>query len=205
MNSLKLITGPTSYPVSLAEAKEHLRVTEDDEDLLIEALITAACQYVEEYMGRALHSQTFDLYLDQFPTEQSVLPKQITLPRSPLIEVVDVFYSDTNSSEQTFADTDYTVDAASEHPRVVLLESTSWPSTRGGANAVRIRFRSGYVDTNNSPATGEVPEVIRSAILLMIGHLYANREGVIVGQTVAELPLGIKALLDMKRVDISLA
>lgn len=205
MNSLKLITGPTEYPVSLDEAKEHLRVVDSDEDVLIQAFIKAATQYCEEYSGRSMFSQTFDLYVDQFPVTGSPYPSSIILPRSPLIEVTGVFYRDSADAEQTFGTSNYYVDSAGEPPRISLVGSGSWPTTRSGDNAVRIRFRAGHVDNSNSPATGETPEIIRAAILLMLGHLYANRETVVIGQTAIELPLGVKALLDMKRVDISIA
>lgn len=205
MNSLKLVTGPTVWPVSLDQAKGHLRVVEDDDDLIIESFIKASCEYAEEYMGRALYAQTFDLYVDQFPVTGSPLPSAIVLPRSPLLEVVGVFYQDSNDDEQTFDAANYTVSDGREPPRITLLGTSSWPTTRSGAQAVRIRFRSGYVDNSMSPAVGEVPWTIYAALLLHIGHLYANREAVVIGQTAVELPLGVKSLLDMKRVDISLS
>ena len=67
MRGLTLVTAPASEPVSLAEAKAHLRIEAADDDSLIGALITAARQSAEAHMRRALMSQTWRLSLDRFP------------------------------------------------------------------------------------------------------------------------------------------
>lgn len=203
--ALKLVTGATVNPISLEEAKEHLRVEDDDEDTLIELLIGAATKHSEKFMGRALYAQTWDLYVDQFPGEGDVYPDVIKLPLSPLLDVVGVFYRDASDVEQEFAAASYLVDEASEPARLVLGNSGSWPTTRDGANAVRIRFRAGYVDNALSPAVGAVPDDIRSAILLYLGSLYAHRETVVIGQTATAMPWGAEQLLRMNRVDLSMA
>ncbi|QIL69568.1 phage gp6-like head-tail connector protein [Diaphorobacter sp. HDW4B] len=41
---------------------------------------------------------------------------------------------------------------------------------------------------------------IKAAILLTLGHLYANREDVVAGQTVAQLPFGARSLLRPHRI-----
>lgn len=203
--ALKLIAAATTNPISLEEAKLHLRVEDDDEDTLIEVLIAAATKHSEKFMGRALIAQTWDLYVDQFPAEGDVNPGVIKIPLSPLLEVVGLFYRDASDVEQEFAASSYLVDDASEPARVVLVNSASWPTAREGANAVRIRFRAGYVDNSMSPQEGEVPADIRSAILLYLGSLYAHRETVVIGQTATAMPWGAEQLLRMNRVDLSMA
>lgn len=203
--ALKLVTAATANPISLEEAKLHLRVEDDDEDTLITILISAATKHSEKFMGRALIAQTFDLYVDQFPAEGDVNPAAIRIPMSPLLDVVGVFYDDASDVEQEFDAASYLVDDASEPPRIVLVNSAAWPTTREGANAVRIRFRAGYVDNSVSPEVGEVPEDIRSAILLYLGSLYAHRETVVIGQTATAMPWGAEQLLRMNRVDLSMA
>ncbi|KQV78478.1 hypothetical protein ASD15_21945 [Massilia sp. Root351] len=51
---------------------------------------------------------------------------------------------------------------------------------------------------------GDAPKVatasVLAAALLMLGHLYANREDTVVGVSVAELPMGAKSLLSSYRV-----
>lgn len=202
---LKLVTAPTEFPVSLVEAKLHLREDFNEQDDLINILIAAATSHAEQFLGRALIAQTWDLYVDQFPISTDTLPNEIRIPKPPLIAVTGVFYRDSSDVEQEFASSSYTVDDSSAPARVVLASSASWPTTRTGANAVRIRFKAGYLDNMVSPASGEVPSDIRSAILLQIGALYANREQVVVGQTNSQLSWGAEQLLRLRRADLSMA
>lgn len=155
----KLITPPAIAPVSLAVAKERLRVDVSDEDDKITKLIAANTAYAERFMGRALIDQTWELILDKFPTNE------IKIPLPPLIEVVSVKYDDGAGDEQTVSTGSYTVDAVSEPGWVV--PASSWPATFDGVNSVRVRFRAGYID-ENSPAGHSVPEDIINAILLRV-------------------------------------
>ena len=67
MRGLTLVTAPASEPVSLTEAKAHLRLDSADDDSLITALIRSARETAEAHMRRALVSQTWRLSLDRFP------------------------------------------------------------------------------------------------------------------------------------------
>ena len=172
---LKLITPPAELPVTMAEAKEHLRVDVSDDDTTIDLYVRAATGAAEEWLGRALIDQTWELTLDEFP------PNELRIPRPPLIEIVSVIYDDAAGDEQTLNAASYTVDSSSE-PGWLTPASGAWPATFAGINAVRIRFRAGYLD-NASPAVQNVPDNIRNAILMAAGDYYANRETMIVGQT----------------------
>ncbi len=202
---LTLITTPANPVISLADAKLHLREVDDDQDTLIALLVEASTKYAERYTGRAFIDQTWDYYLDEFPADDD----GIEIPLPPLIEVVGVFYTDTAGAEQEFAAADYIVIGAhgrdNRRARISLPATGTWPTPRVAESAVRIRFRAGYLDTANSPATDDVDEDIKAAILLHLGSLYAHRETVIVGQTATQAPWGAEQLLRMKRVDLSMA
>jgi uncharacterized phiE125 gp8 family phage protein len=198
--ALKLITPPASSPITLAEAKAHLNVDYTDDDVLIQTMIDAATAHVDGpvgFLGRAIIDQTWELTLDEFPTAE------IVIPMPPLIEVVSVKYDDSSGTEQTISALDYVVDNASEPARVWY--ATTWPTTFTGINAVRVRFRAGYLDTSVSPAVATVPADIKAAIKLYVGSLYGNRETEMVGASVAPMPWSAEQLLRRKRIDLSMA
>lgn len=199
--ALKLITPATDTPISLQEAKDHLRVNHTDDDALIALLIKSVTDYVEGpygFLARALINQTWELTIDSFPTNE------VKIPLPPLIEVVSIDYDDAGGMAQTLSNGLYYVDTVSE-PGWVLPIAGGWPSTFDGINAVRIRYRAGYVDNSVSPAVGEVPFDIKAALLLYIGSLYEHRETVVIGQTATQLPWGAEALLRGKRIQLSMA
>ncbi len=170
-------------PVTSTEAKTHLRVTGTDDDTLIGTLITAARQYVENYLNRSLITQTWEWRLDGFS------PWTLIVPMAPLISVTSIQYVDGEGTTQTLASTEYTVDAKSEPGRITPAYGKSWPTTRYQMNAVTITFQAGY------GAAAAVPSPIKQAVLLVIGEMYAHREASMVGAPIVELPLGVKALL----------
>ncbi len=196
MSGLKRVVDPASDPVTLDEAKKSLVVDFTDDDELIEAFIAAASEYAENFQGRALIDQTLDLFLDAFPVGS------IEIPKPPLIEIVGVFYRDSNGDEIEFDE--FEVDDASEPARIYLLNSGSWPTAASRLNAVRIRFRAGYLNSD-SPPTENVPSSTKAAIKLIVGTLYAQRETIVIGQTVTNVPWSAEQLLRQKRIDLSLA
>lgn len=186
--ALKLITGPTVEPLTLAEAKLHLRVDGSDEDALITPLITAARRMAEQRSGRALCSQTWELALDAFPASA------IALPLPPSQSITSIKYLDPAGAEQTLASDQYALDNYGSQHWVLPAQDVTWPDTLDAANAVKVRFVAGY------GAAADVPADIRAWLLLAIGTLYARRETVVDGQA-AELPGGFwQSLLDPYRI-----
>lgn len=161
----KLITQPSSEPISLDEAKEHLRVTGSDEDRLINNLITAVRQEAESYLNRLLIEQTWDLYLDEFPEED----EEIVINKVPVTAITFIKYYDSDGALQTWARTNYDLDHYNEPSRVYPAYGISYPTPRVIKNAVNIRFTVGYGDS------GDVPDAIKSGMLLYLSYLYDNR------------------------------
>lgn len=196
--ALKLITAPAGYPVSLAEAKKHLHEESSNQDTLITLFLGAATKHCEKFLGRALIDQTWELTLDEFPTNE------LKIPLPPLIEIVSVIYINSDGDEVTLTEgTDFTVDNVSE-PGWIVPVNGSWPSPFEGINSVRVRFRAGYLDSS-SPPVANVDEDIVAAVLMTLGTLYANRETVVIGQTAVVLPFGAEQLLRFRRIDLSMA
>jgi len=208
---LKLVNAAVETIISLDEAKAHLRVDHDDDDDLIGALIDAVVSYVEGprgYLARALAEQTWDLTLDGFPDSgfrggsyrgghhHLHNHHMIEVPLPPLIAVEGVFYRASNGDEIEMSASAYLVDAASEPGRISLASGQCWPSVCPGLNAVRVRFRAGYLDTS-SPPVFVLPGNIKVALLMFLSTLYENRSESEVGlrAQAIQLPFASAALL----------
>ena len=187
----KSVTGATSAtePITLTEAKLHLRVTETADDSLISSLITAARQYAEPYTRRCFITQTKTLAFDSFPASN-----EIRLPWSKLAGITSITYYDTANALQTLDAANYLLDTVNEPGRVRLISTESWPSVYDRINAVTITYTAGY------GAAADVPEGIKAAMKLLVGHWYENREGVITGTIVTEMKMAVDALLSFYRV-----
>lgn len=178
--SLKsLVSGPATEPISIAEAKSHLRVDGPDEDLAISNLITEARQYCERLTNRAFGVQTWDMWTDRFHPA-------VEVPKPPLSSVTSVTYTDTDGNSQTATGSIYTVDADSIPGRVYLAYNQSWPSTQSIPKAVKIRYVAGSSTT---------PGPVKRAMLLLIGHWYNNREDQIIGTVATSIDHAARNLL----------
>lgn len=183
MASISVVTQPTEEPISLSEAKLHLKQDSDADDSLISSLIVSARQYCESYVGQQLVTATRRLKLDCFSGWR------IELPYPPLQSVTSVVYLDTGGNSTTLSGSDYTVDIYSMPGFVEPAYSKVWPTTRGVSNSVTITYVAGY------GAALAVPDAVKSAMKLLIGHWYENRESVNVGNTTTALEMSVDALL----------
>ena len=151
---------------------------------MVQALLAAAREYAEHYTQRSIGAQTLELALDSFPSS----PPGIELPLGAAT-LTSIKYVDTALVEQTISNTLYTLDDYSD--KHWAIPASVWPTPADVANAVKVR----YVTPAAIPAAG------RAALLLLVSHLYQNREAVNVerGVVPAEVPFGVKALLDTFR------
>ena len=179
---LQLVTPPAQEPVSLIEAKAHLRVDFSDDDLLITSLISAARQAAETLTGRQIVTARWKLILDCFPGPSlmgvpaglpfSLPGHAVLLPKCPVQSVFAIQYLDMSSSTQIMPSTDYTVDIACEPARITPVFGKIWPICLPQIGAVAITFDAGF------GAAAAVPEGLKSWIKLREGSLYAHREEV---------------------------
>lgn len=161
---LKLKTAPAIEPITLDEAKLHLKVDTADDNALINALITTTRQLAERETKRAFITQTWEMFLDYAPPE-------IDIPKPPLQATgLSIKVIDEAAAESVVNAASYDVDASENSPgRVKLRSGCSWPSHRGFASFI-IEFKAGYGDT----AT-DVPEALKQGLFVLIGHMYENR------------------------------
>lgn len=186
-----LLTGPTMEPVSLDDIKNHLRVDLADDDELITAYMLTARRTCERIGRKKFVSQTWDLWMDSFVGVGTIqLPKSM----SPLGSVVHVKYWDLDDIESTVNAANYIVDTTSQPARIVLKTDQTWPAdVLREVNGVDIQVVVGFGDD------ADVPEEYKQAIKLLVGHFYENREDIIVGSQVHEIPMGVKDLLWLDR------
>lgn len=193
----RLITPAATHPVSLPEAKYDRRLATDmvdaalphPDDTQLLRLIGAATRHCEEVTGRAFIAQTWERALDKFPTGS------IELPRVPALAITSVRYIDVDGVEQVISSVDYVLDNASDYEAwVVPVSGLSWPTCANTPNAVKVTYQAGYGTAE------QVPDDIKSAILLLVGHFYENREAVNVGSIVTSMPYAVDALLAPYRV-----
>lgn len=164
--ALKLITAPTSEPVTTEEAKLWLRLDRDDEIDVVARLITTARQLLDGadgYLGRCIETQTWAMVLDRFPCE-----RWIEIPLPPLQEVVSIEYLAGADDEQTYASSNYRIDSDDWCGRILLNSGSFWPNTLCERAAVTITFTAGYING--------APEGLKLEILRLVGFWFDNRE-----------------------------
>lgn len=217
MTSLVLITPPASAPngpLSLEVIKRHLRIDSYEDDELLLQLCDAAVSHIDASgsgsLGLALMTQQWEMRLDGFPWSHpdhfwnTVYPyprehewrrwyrdpNEIEIPYPPLVSVDLVTYFDSAGVQQTISSTAYQIARVGTRRPSVLWPAVgaSWPTAESFlSGSVTIRFTCGYASAQLIPAS------IRQALLLLIGHLYENREAT--GPNLAEMPFGFANLL----------
>lgn len=192
--SLVITSSPASEPVTVTEVKSNSRIDTSEDDTLIGTLIQAAREYVEKYCNTTLINTTYVLRMADFPYSRNV-DDGIKLPRSPVNSITSIVYNDLNGDSQTWSSSLYTADIYSKPAVIVPAYGESYPSCRGHVNDVAITYVAGYGATASS-----VPQEIKQAMLLLIGHWYENREAVVVGTTQASLSFSVEALLSKYRI-----
>ena len=162
--ALKLITEPSLEPVTLAEAKAHLMTNHDESDSDISAKISESRKDCETECGRAFITQTWKLFLDEFPKGL----KPINLPLPPVQSVTWVKYYDADGTLQTLDAAEYHTALEGDPPRIVTVNG--WPATETRRpQAVEVQFVCGYGTAAN------VPSDIKAAIKLVLGHRFRHR------------------------------
>lgn len=193
-NSVRRVTAPTTYCVSVDEARAFMRVQSTVDNYLIESLIKSAEGYAENYTRSAICRQQWQVKLDSFDGHDG----DIILPRPPLstvsTECVITYIEDTTAGNTTtISATAITVDSDSKPGRVYPSYDNEWPEPRDQRNAVTVTYYCGYSTPNL------VPDAIKSWVKVRVASMYENREGIMVGSGnfLTELPHSyVDGLLD---------
>jgi uncharacterized phiE125 gp8 family phage protein len=180
----KVIYEPQSEPVTVDEAKRHLRVTNNSDDTYILGLIKAVRIMAERYTGLSFVTQTRQMRLDSFPCQMPDNPRAILeLPYGPVLAIsgsdtattpntLGVQYAnDADGTTTLVLNTDFRIDSDAEIARLESIDG--WPSDLSDQiKPVTITYTAGYLT---------VPQVIKQAIFLGVGSLYENRQDEVPG------------------------
>lgn len=194
--SLTRQTAPAVEPVTLAEAKAHLRVDTSDDDTYIGSLVKAAREWVEAYLDRTLVHTQWVMRFDRFPPDSTA---DIELPRPPVVSsgtatAVTVSYTLEDGTTATYSTASFRVDRAATPGAVKTNYGQTWPPHRQDDNSISVTWWAGY-----GPAASDVPATIRHAMLMLIGFWYENRSTVVVGSISKPLEYAVESLLSSQK------
>jgi uncharacterized phiE125 gp8 family phage protein len=186
--SLTRAAQPVVEPVSLADAKTHLRVdTESDDDHIV-ALITAAREWCENYTQRTFIHTQWTMTFDTFPWE-------IELPRPPVAvasgnTATTITYAMETGGTATLSTSQYRVDRTAEPGVIRTVYAGTWPSHLLDRNSISVTWWGGYGEDGT-----KVPKVVRSAILMLVAYWYERR---LAADQIASnaVPFGVSSMLD---------
>ena len=182
--ALILTSGPATEPVTVADAKAHLRIDGTNEDILIASLLLTARLHIEAALGLALITQSWRLQLDAWPTRPAV-----TLPLHPVSAITSITTTAADGTITTLAPSATLLDTGPP-PRIVRT-GPAWPQITAVANGIAIAFTAGF-----GPAPADVPAPIRQAMLLLAAHWYEHRDPIEIGEPDTAIP---KAVSDLVR------
>jgi uncharacterized phiE125 gp8 family phage protein len=209
----KVIERPLAPLFSIETCRQHCEIvpiaTDSDgtethpDDALIMGMLDGAVAHAEKFTGRSILLRTYEFALDGFPrsrwgSRSMSLQPVIEIPYPPLIEVISFTYGDDSDGVLTEG-TDFIVDTYND--KATLRSLSSWPAIATPApNRVVCRYRAGYQSEQEPDSDAEpLPGNLRAAILLTLYHLYENRSAS-TEKAMAELPLGVEAMLRPDRV-----
>lgn len=201
---IDLIADASVEPISLEMAWEHLHIDPDGDHgasppesppesahdwWLMNVGIPAAREAAERFTGRCFAVKRYEARLNAFPSGN------IELPFPPLDEVVSFVYDDVDGNEQTLiVDTDFTVQARQNS--TLLRPVSAWPVS-SGEDSVRIQYDTGF-------APDALPHAARAGMLLLLGHMFKNREA-LTERPMTQMPLGVDFLLRPLRARLGMA
>jgi len=181
------ITTEAELPAAVltANLKLHLNIDSTDQDALLAVILAQCTALAEDYTGRALTTQTWELWTDGFPVTLDYIDKvrsgipatfsfgadsYIELPRAPLVSITHLKTYNTSNTVAEFAAASYYTDTTSTPGRLVLNDGYSWPTDLRARNAVVVQYVAGYGATYAS-----VPAAIRMGIMQMAEEMWGNR------------------------------
>jgi uncharacterized phiE125 gp8 family phage protein len=167
------LDAPTAAPITLQAAKSFLRVDHDDDDADIQRFINAAISHLDGsgrerdgHLGRALINQTWVLEAER--PERGRIAIEYGLVRS--VTSVEVMSAGVYT---TWDPANYRLGFRDGSAFIAPVSGSSFPQHDVREDAFKVTYVCGYGST-----AGDIPASLVEAMLLHIGHLYENRQGI---------------------------
>lgn len=195
---VRVIEAPAPI-VTIEEARAHLVELPAEDETYVRSLVLAATTWIDGptgWLGRPLGIQTLELSASGF---SSLECETSPLPFSPVLDVVSVNFRRPDGVWELLPPAEYVFDELNVYP----ASGKAWPALFDGrGHTVRVRYKVGSAVMEGEPPAlaTQVPESIKFAILLLVAHWYRNREPVVIGAPVANLPFAVDALLQPYRI-----
>ncbi|MEQ1650701.1 MAG: head-tail connector protein [Hyphomicrobiaceae bacterium] len=183
--ALILTAPPAVEPVSLVEAKAHLRVDGDAENILIQSLILTSRLHIETAFGLALIQQSWAIFRDAWPSAREVM-----LPLNPIKSIDAIRLYDATGTFILAPLAGFTVDSSANQSRLVRHANLTLPQPHRPANGIEIAVTAGF-----GPNPSDVPAPIRHALLLLVAHWYEHRDPSEIGTEETRVPQAVSDLL----------
>lgn len=169
-DQITMVTAPVVEPISLQQAKTHLRVDGTESNTEISAMIVAARQWIEKTYQMSLVQRTYRADVEGFSDVYH-------LPRGPLLSLTSVYYyTDDSPQVLTLLSGYYTANPGKGQIYLDASQNTI-PNVAPRHDAVQITWVAGYDGNTDSPVdyAANVPHAIQMAMLLLVGELYEHR------------------------------
>ena len=184
-----LLSGPLVEPLTLAETKTFLRVSDMAEDGFISTLITAARLHIEGTTGRALISQSWRTICDSWPEN-----RQIILPVAPLLSITQIIVYDSEGSPTSLGLAQFQPETKTAPARIFVPSSIAGLPEMREHNGIEIDYVAGHGSLGS-----DVPADLRQALLMLVGYWFENRDAVVIAGSGAVVPPGFEALVGTYR------
>jgi uncharacterized phiE125 gp8 family phage protein len=189
--NISQLTYPTSTIITLQEAKDHLRITDDSQDAVIVDCIKSATSHIEKYTNQILQSATFCAYFDEKEVEPYTC---LYIWKYPISTISSIKYLNTSGAETTLDSSSYATDIIDSPVRIYL---TSTPITQlDKFNVWRVYFTAGF--TNRDQIDAELIGWVK----IFTGFYFQTRQPEYTGQSVSDVAYNYEKALDKYRKDV---